>query len=107
MGQEIKYEVKYTKEENLYSSEYFIRTEDGGVATIHWNGDLWLTTYYQSRALKQEIDWDELGEGKAYCHEWHGKIKVDKEMIEDALHWLCCGTTPIKFVKVKNIKNYG
>jgi len=73
-------------------------TEDGGVATIHHNGDNYVTTYYQSRLTDvndpQEL-WQELGEGKTYSKDW---IQFDMpEMIYDILQWLCVEASTIKW----------
>jgi len=89
------YTVKEMLLENgeLDSNDITIRTDDGGVATIHHNGDHFVTTYYQSRDSDFEVDWDELAEGKAYHKDWDkGKDDgIDDEMIEDALRWLVVG----------------
>jgi hypothetical protein len=89
------YTVKEMLLENgeLDSNDITIRTDDGGVATIHHNEDHFVTTYYQSRDSDFEVDWDELAEGKAYHKDWD-KDKydsIDDEMIEDALRWLVVG----------------
>jgi hypothetical protein len=64
---------------------------DGGVATLHHNGEHMVTTYYQDRITSEryaEDMWDELAEGKTYCKDWEGEDKTTTEMITDAILWL-------------------
>ena len=71
-----------------------IRTDDGGIATIHHNEEHFVTTYYQDRICTDcEIDWEELAEGKVHHKDWNKphKKSIDKEMINDALNWLVVG----------------
>jgi len=86
-----KEEIKYTIHNDW--ENIVVRTEDGGVASIDWNGNHYYTTYYQTRDTNEEVDWDKLAEGKTYCKDWDAieYPSVDAEMITDALEWLCCG----------------
>ena len=65
---------------------------DGGVTAIHHNGEMFLSTYYQTRMTAEDLAsdnvWDNVGEGKAYTKEWGGKQSIDIEMIMDAAGWL-------------------
>ena len=75
-----------------------IRTEDGGVASLYYNGEHWITDYYQNRWYEKEIDWDKLGEGKGQYREWDEHIvDITMDMIIDALNWLVMSTQPIEF----------
>ena len=80
-----------------------IYTEDGGVSTIHHNGDCFISEYYQSRIndLSQE-QCDFVNAGKIYSKEWPHKSYIDDEMIKDALRWLA--TAHIKFIEVQQDK---
>ncbi len=77
-----------------------IYTEDGGVASVYHNGDMFITEYHQSRMseISQE-QWDEVNEGKIYCKQWPHKNYIDNEMIEDALRWLA--TSEMQFNEVE------
>lgn len=88
-----KEEIKYTIDGEFDSEEVVVRTEDGGVASIDWNGDHYYSTYYQTRDTNEEVDWNKLAEGKTYCKDWDAieYASVDAAMITDALEWLCCG----------------
>ena len=70
------------------SDEIIIRTDDGGVASIFYNGEAFITEYYQNRCKKNTPDWEELSKGKKYIKEWDIKDHVTEEMIYDALNWL-------------------
>ena len=67
-------------------------TEDGGVVTLHHNGERFISSYYQRRLTdcdpKADSVWDELAEGKMYVKEWRDKDPSEEEFIEDALDWL-------------------
>lgn len=86
----MKAKVEYTD-----STEADVFMSDGGVATMHHNGEHIITTYYQRRVVAEEMEqegiediWEFLSEGKAYCKDWEGEDKVTMEMIKDAVHWL-------------------
>ena len=52
---------------------------DGGVATINFNGEHMVTTYYQTRVEDAENNdevWEIVAEGKAYCKDWEDDQKV-------------------------------
>ena len=81
--------------------EVDIFTSDGGVATLHHNGEHIVTTYYQDRASEDdESIWEKLSEGKVYMKDWEGRDIVDDEMIEDAVNWLC-PTFEVTIIKIK------
>lgn len=92
----------------ISETEADIYMSDGGVATLHHNGEGILTTYYQDRCLPEELNedetiWDRVAEGKAYCKEWGGQHTITDEMIEDAVHWLA----PMQEVYIRKINDYG
>ena len=79
--------IKYNNEDG--DSEATIRVEDGGIATIHHNGEHFITEYYQDRCFEEKPNWCILSEGKMNCKDWDKtKEKIDAEMIKDALAWL-------------------
>jgi hypothetical protein len=87
------------------SDEVDIFTSDGGVATLHHNGEHIVTTYYQDRVVAEELDvdesvWERLSEGKVYMKDWEGRDDIDDEMIEDAVNWLC-PTFEVTIIKIK------
>jgi len=72
-----------------------ILMSDGGVATIHHNGDNFVTTCYQDRIDKvedyyNEVDiWEQLAEGKAYCGDIDPSIEeITPEIIAELIAWL-------------------
>jgi len=76
---------------NSGEQEVDIFMSDGGAATLHWNQEHMLTTYYQSRVEDGENNpdvWDILAEGKAYMKDWEGQHEYTDEMILDAICWL-------------------
>jgi hypothetical protein len=80
----------------IQDNDVVVVTEDGGIATIHNNGDNFVTTYYQSRLTDvndPEELWQELGEGKTYSKDW-GATTIG-EMIYDILQWLCVSSDTI------------
>lgn len=82
-----------------------IYTEDGGVSTIHHNGDCFLTEYYQSRMTDlSDEQWGLVNEGKIYSKEWPHKSYIDDEMIEDALRWLASSHIKFKETKLDEFK---
>ena len=91
--------VFYTIEKGLSvngepdNKDITIRTDDGGVTTIHHNEDHFVTTYYQSRNSDYEVDWESLAQGKVYHKDWDKSKNegIDDEMINDSLSWLVVG----------------
>ncbi len=81
--------MKYRINE-LDEMEFDVIVEDGGVVSVHHNGENLVSTYYQSR-ITQDMDpvdfWDELGSGKAYMKDWPDGTHRDA-IIQDALDWL-------------------
>lgn len=73
----------------LDHTDFDVVTEDGGVANIYFNGDNFVTTYYQNRIkdLKDDELWDYLADGKSYSKDWDEGTNLDT-MIIDALAWL-------------------
>ena len=81
--------MKYRINE-IDEDEFDIIVEDGGVVSIHHNGESLVSTYYQSRItedMSPEDFWDELGSGKAYMKDWPDGTHIDA-IIQDALNWL-------------------
>lgn len=98
--------VKYLvyRYDNYPMSEIDIRTEDGGIVSIHYNGDNYVTSYYQNRSKDESPNWEELGEGKMYVKDWDSNISdLTVEMVEDALHWLYA-VGDYEFVKVETLE---
>jgi hypothetical protein len=82
--------MRYAKEVNDDRTEAVIFVEDGGVVTIHHNGEYLLSEMYQDRVEFYDNEvWDKLSEGKMYVKPWRNKQEVDFEMIEHAIDWLC------------------
>jgi hypothetical protein len=97
--------MKY-KITNDSNNEFDIITEDGGVASVHYNGSSFITTYYQTRLTEIEGEdvWEELAEGKSYSKNWDEK--TDKsEIINDSLNWLVV-PSPIVWEQDKNLFNH-
>ena len=87
------------------NTECDIFMSDGGVASIHHNGEHIITTYYQDRCdSEDEYIWEKLSEGKVYCKDWEGEDKITDEMLEDAVQWLYMGGNT-EIIKVPLIKN--
>ena len=80
--------MKATVEYTVGQTECTIRTQDGGIATCHHNGEHMLTEYYQNRTHEIKPNWCELAEGKMYIKDWEDKQTIDSEIIMDALNWL-------------------
>ena len=83
--------MKYRVNRTYKDGSFDVITEDGGVASIHHNGDNYVTTYYRRRL--DECDptkylWDELSEGKTECKDWDEEYPLEIVMILDALNWL-------------------
>lgn len=75
----------------LQFTEASIILKDGGIATIHHNGNSLVTTYYQDRLKSRTVEiWDKLGEGKAYVKEWLEEDihYITNKVIDNALLWL-------------------
>jgi|JFJP01.1.fsa_nt_gi hypothetical protein len=71
---------------------------DGGVATIHHNGERFLTTYIQNRATPDDLRnpdfWtsDVMSDSKQYIKDWKPTQKyISSKMILDAARWLLAG----------------
>ena len=81
--------MKYRINE-LDEIEFDVIVEDGGVVSVHHNGENLVSTYYQSR-ITEDMDpdeiWEILGSGKAYTKDWPDGTSRD-EIIKDALSWL-------------------
>lgn len=73
-----------------------IIVEDGGIATIHSNGDHLVTTYYQNK-IKSFFA---LAEGKQYAKDWE-ENNINDTIILDALNWLHPNLQPNEFNKVE------
>ena len=80
-------------------TDFDIITEDGGVASVHHNGENLCTNYYQSRLTDIDCDddiWEQLSEGKIYHKDWT-KNESNQEIITDALNWLVVTSTPMNW----------
>ena len=81
--------MKYRINE-LDEIEFDVIVEDGGVVSVHHNGENLVSTYYHNR-ITEEMDpedfWDELGSGKANMKDWPDGTHRDA-IIQDALDWL-------------------
>lgn len=69
--------------------DFDIITEDGGIASVHHNGENLVTTYYQTRLteIRGGDIWEQLAEGKAYVQDWDEDAEQD-EIVRAALDWL-------------------
>lgn len=70
--------------------DVIIITEDGSIATIHYNEEGMASTYYQDRVGKFTFDddmWSSISEGKAYAKYW-AETELNERMIQDALSWI-------------------
>lgn len=84
----MRYAIHY--EEDAPNTEATIFLEDGGIATIHHNGEHLLTTMYQDKVEIFDGEmWEALAEGKTYTKSWKSKQTIDQEIIDYALEWLC------------------
>jgi hypothetical protein len=99
--------VKYTLSNSIQSGyDIDVRTEDGGVATIRYNGEHYVTEYYHTRDKGTTINWEKLAEGKLYTKDWNKKTtSINISMIEDALAWLHVATGPIEFKEINILNN--
>ena len=82
----MKYRIIYSKVDESFD----IITEKGGVASFHYNGDNFVTSYFQKGLNECNPDnylWDELSQGKVYFKDWEAE-PTEEEAIEDALNWL-------------------
>ena len=80
-------------------TDFDIITEDGGVASVHYNGEKLCTNYYQSRLTDIDCDddiWEQLSEGKIYNKDWTEK-ESNQEIITDALNWLVVTSIPMNW----------
>jgi len=95
--------MKYRINE-LDEMEFDVIVEDGGVVSVHHNGENLVSTYYQNR-ITQEMDpedfWDELGSGEAYMKDWPDGTHRDA-IIQAALDWLVL-PAPAEWVLDKSI----
>lgn len=80
----------YFEQDAPAGTDAIIFLEDGGIVTVHSNGEHLISTKYQNRIEKFDGDemWEVLGEGKSYTTTWHDKNHVDQEIINNALDWL-------------------
>jgi hypothetical protein len=82
--------MKYRVSNSKVDESFDIITENGGVVSVHHNGENWVSTYYQNRLTDCTHDdyvWDKLSENKVYLQDWEGE-PTKAEMIQDALDWL-------------------
>ena len=83
--------MRFAKQVNEDRTEAIIFVEDGGIVTIHHNGDFLLSEMYQDRVEYYDENemWETLAEGKMHIKSWRKKQEVDLEIIEHAIKWLC------------------
>ena len=84
-------ETIYIIVEDFQEMDIFLK--DGGYSNILWNGEKFLTNYYQARFKSDEVWFNEkydliLEESKMFVKEWEDKSFIDSEMILDAACWL-------------------
>jgi hypothetical protein len=83
----MRYASRNTSDEDME-----IITEDGGVATVHWNGHHFITTYFHRKASKFTFDdtmFEELNGHYVSDKDWFGTDKLRNYMALDAARWLC------------------
>jgi hypothetical protein len=77
--------------ENDSEQNTLIVCDDGGVATLHHNGEHIIAELYQNRITK-DTDlsnmFDELGEGKMYIQDYPNDDVVHPSHIKDCAKWL-------------------
>lgn len=68
---------------------YDILSKDGGVATLHHNGEHIVATLYHNRISRYDNSiWEQLSEGKVSIKDYVGKDDYTYRMIEDCCEWL-------------------
>lgn len=95
--------MKYRVKEYQYM-EFDIITEDGGIVSVHHNGEHPVSTYYQDRLeswMEADYVFDQLAEGKAYHKDWTDDTP-EEDIIQDALNWLVL-PAPTIWEKVDNL----
>jgi hypothetical protein len=90
--------MKYKVNRTYQDSSFDVITEDGGVASIHHNGNNFVTTYYPLRlgdcdmnwTARNYFVWSDLSNHKTQFKDWVGEHwePLEIEMILDALDWL-------------------
>jgi hypothetical protein len=83
----------------ISNTDFDIITQDGGFASIHFNGDNYITDYYQTRLTEIDLNdelWEQMAEGKIYHKDWD-TASSKEQMINDALNWLVVANTPINW----------
>lgn len=82
--------MKYRVITNTIDGSFDIVTERGGVASFYYNGENFVTSYFQ-RGLNecdpQNYLWHELFQGRVYFKDWDEE-PTEEEAINDALNWL-------------------
>jgi len=94
--------LEMSKDEYIIVYDY----QDGTACLVstHCSDGYLKTEYCRERFTKDFGDLsEELAQGKMYIQDWNGskkcyphKTTVDKEVIEDAIRWLCVGQVSIK-----------
>jgi len=71
---------------------------DGGIASIHHNGNNFLTTYIQNRVTPDDLrnpdlwNTDVITDSKQYIKDWKPTQKhISSKMVLDAARWLLAG----------------
>jgi len=82
----MKYAVGFLNKE----TDATVILEDGGIVTVHHNGEHLISTYYQDRLESYNLEsLSTLCEGKVHLKDWQYKQVIDEEVIQDAIGWLC------------------
>jgi hypothetical protein len=89
----VKFIVVLPKENDSEQNTLII-CEDGGVATLHHNGEHIIAELYQNRVTKNTLlsnMFDELSEGKMYIKDYPNDNVVNSVHIKECAEWLYCG----------------
>ena len=82
--------MRYRVIDSKVDESFDIITENGGVVSIHHNGENWVSSYYQSKLTECKSDdyiWDILSDSKIYVYDWESE-PTKEDIIKDALDWL-------------------
>ena len=89
------------------TTDVTILLSDGGVATVHDNGEGMVTDLYQSRitCIPEEGQdfFDEVSEGTMYCNDWAGESVATDTMIGEAIEWLSPHNADPKQIRVQAV----
>jgi len=84
--------MKYRVNRTYRDGSFDVITEDGGVASVHHNGETYVTTYHATRLSDCDHTkgvWYELSNGNAQIKSWDEEYDpLEIEIIMEALDWL-------------------